>query len=225
MIRKILVLLIMVLLGAGLWWCAHLPIWNIQEVQIVGHGYIPPELIRERTNRWRNTSILMSTKQNLQLDIIWVEDYHIRRHFFPARLTVEIQPRMPVFAVPINNQLCILDAQGRVLNQIGVIVPTENVLRVVPLNNWTEVDFLVKNLLPLYDYLGNIFQYADLKLDISRRNNIQVIVKDRLVLKFGQAVDLEQKYTALASVLADVRPFLDRIQYIDVSSYRTPAVK
>ncbi|MDR1997970.1 MAG: cell division protein FtsQ/DivIB [Candidatus Margulisbacteria bacterium] len=225
MLRKIFILLLLTLTAAGLWWLAALPVWQIRTVTVTGNGYIPAELIQKRVARWQGRSIFLSTRQNIALDLLWIEDYRIKRGFFPPALTLEIVPREPLFAVTVNGRECIVDAQGVVLNQAGLKIPAAGLLRVAPLDDPADLEYLSKNLLPLYEGLGGIYRYADLQLNIRNRQNIQVLVQDRLTIKFGQAVDLGRKCQALAGILADLKQDLPGIQYIDLSSYKTPAVK
>jgi hypothetical protein len=82
-----------------------------------------------------------------------------------------------------------------------------------------------RNIRELAALLENIYGREDFQIDAANPNNLRVIVDDRLLFKFGQPVDLAQKYDALLSVLQDIKDDLPKIQYIDVSSYRTPAVR
>ncbi|MDR2428518.1 MAG: hypothetical protein LBD62_01770 [Candidatus Margulisbacteria bacterium] len=81
------------------------------------------------------------------------------------------------------------------------------------------------NIRELTALLENIYDREDFQIDAVNPNNLRVIVDGRLLFKFGQPVDLAQKYEALYSVLQDIKDDLPKIQYVDVSSYRTPAVK
>ncbi|MDR1323882.1 MAG: hypothetical protein LBK68_05535 [Candidatus Margulisbacteria bacterium] len=81
------------------------------------------------------------------------------------------------------------------------------------------------NIRELTALLENIYDRADFRIDAANPNNLRVIVDGRLIFKFGQPVDLAQKYDALLSVLQDIKDDLPKIQYVDVSSYRTPAVR
>lgn len=82
-----------------------------------------------------------------------------------------------------------------------------------------------RNIRELTALLENIYDREDFQIDAVNPNNLRVIVDGRLLFKFGQPVDLAQKYEALYSVLQDIKDDLPKIQYVDVSSYRTPAVK
>ena len=81
------------------------------------------------------------------------------------------------------------------------------------------------NIRELAALLENIYDREDFQIDSANPNNLRVIIDGRLIFKFGQPVDLAQKYEALYSVLQDIKDDLPKIQYVDVSSYRTPAVK
>jgi len=140
---------------------------------------------------------------------------------FEAPDAVSVPPE-PLYITMIGGKEYIIDSAGTPLSP-GMSTP--NVLRVLPLTDADELAYLTANFNQLVFLLDNIYRRSDLQLDISNRNNIRVIVNDRLVLKFGQAVDLGQKYQAFVSILADLKPDLPRIQYIDLSSYHTPAVK
>jgi hypothetical protein len=82
-----------------------------------------------------------------------------------------------------------------------------------------------RNIQELTALLENIYDRGDFKIDAANPNDLRVIVDGRLLFKFGQPVDLTQKYEALFSVLQDIKDDLPKIQYVDVSSYRTPAVR
>ncbi|MDR2430681.1 MAG: cell division protein FtsQ/DivIB [Candidatus Margulisbacteria bacterium] len=225
MLKRIFILMLIILFCFGLWWFASLPVWQIESVEISGNGYIPLEILAPRAERALGSSLLLLAKNSFDLELPWVRDYAVRRRLFPARALIEIEPRDPLFAVLLDGREYIIDAQGVVLSQLGVSPPSGNAVRVLPLNSLADLEYLAANLPPLVYLLDQIYRRADLRLDISSKNNIQVIAGGGLVLKFGQAVDFEPKYQALKSILADVRSDLPKIQYIDLSSYRTPAVK
>ena len=82
-----------------------------------------------------------------------------------------------------------------------------------------------QNIDGLIEHMADIFNRGDFRIDVSNPNNLLIIVHNRLVLKFGQPVDLDKKYEALVTVLGAVKDDLPKIQYIDISAYRTPAVR
>jgi hypothetical protein len=82
-----------------------------------------------------------------------------------------------------------------------------------------------QNIRELCALLGNIYDSEELQADADDPNNLKITINDRLLFKFGQPVDLDQKYDALLSVLQDLKDDMARVRYIDVSAYRTPAVR
>ena len=95
----------------------------------------------------------------------------------------------------------------------------------VPENYTAEPQQTPQNIDYLLDRLAEIYYREDLRPDLSDPNNLKIIVRNRLVFKFGQPVDLDKKYDTLVTLLGVIKNDLPKIEYIDVSAYRTPAVR
>jgi len=154
-----------------------------------------------------------------------VKKVYIRRYWFPARLTIAIEERIPAFFLMPN-----LDTEpNSVLTVDGVLIdhdyfPFNSTVKPIKLLTYgvrdgleevwdkKKVEDILKLVKAIETYSGQEIQYIDLR----NQNNVYIMLQEHLIL-FGEINETAlQRAKCIASILPQAKKEKRKIKYIDL---------
>ena len=201
-----------------------LPLWKLHQVIIRGNGYISEQVILSAAQIPKNSSIfkISTMKINRRLAALpWVDKVQVTRKL-PNKLIIQIKPKKVAYRVLINDSSWFIDRKGNILNREDLILQNNLSHSVYGLTSISDINKMLEDLNPLIDQMETLVT-GNLIINYSP-SNISV-VSNGLLIKIGVPILYQEKLSALKNMLKVLEPKLEKIEYIDIRAYKTPAVK
>jgi len=223
--RRTIIAFIAVNILALLWvFFSSLPIWQLREIIILGNSYIPQQTIINSCQITRNSSIfkLSTFKISQKLEKLpWIEKVSVSRRL-PNKLVIKVKPKSIAYKIPINGRDWFIDRKGNILNREGINLENNRSYIINGLDSIANISKMLENVSPLVEQLSPLVT-GNLTINYAP-DNINII-NNGLLIKIGEPIAYQEKLNALKNMLKVLEPKLNRIEYIDVRAYKTPAVK
>jgi cell division septal protein FtsQ len=160
-------------------WVAVLPVWRIQEVEVINNEYVPERLLLAKVVVPQNATLFTINAGAIRKafrDDPWVKSVKIHRHF-PHTLIIDSTVRMPYFRGGINGRPVYLDDEGVILNHDGV-TPEKTpcyILKGVYVYSAAELKNVIKQIVPITKEFKNSVIPENTEIDITDSDNIKVL--------------------------------------------------
>lgn len=214
-----------------------LPLWSIQEIDVVGAGMLSAQEIRGLSGVNMNDNLFFSsfkrTRENLK-KISVIKSFDIYR-IPPSTVLIKIRERTPIAVVVMKDRPAIVDREGYILNRnpnLTVNIPDLAELPVISGISSFEIKDGIKLrsasagiLSELISELSPIFSLRRVQLGMGNFTNISFLLDDMLKVKVGDGEGIAKKMKVFKALLPQVKGKWDLVEYIDVRYPDNPVIK
>lgn len=240
--RRIFISIIVLtfLLAAFYFLFASIPIFRINDVEVIGTRLLSPDEVLRTANVPIGESILLArfspAKKRLeQIPVVKKVDF-IRS--FPSKIVIKIEERKEALVcVSKSKQSLILDKEGYVMNPSGESASGAGFPDItgLPVMNGFDEEWLEggryvrsdvgRDVLKLLSEFEGFIVPKRLQIDVSDISDIKLLVDDILKVRIGSVDKLQRKIKAFEAIYSKNKERKNDIEYIDVSSIEFPVIK
>lgn len=223
-LRRLVVALVLVGLGAIAYLALRSPFLDVDRVQVTGADHVSADAIRDASGVRRGAALAFvgtGTVEGRIERLPWVADASVTR-VFPGTLRVTVREHIPTAYVRDDNGFVLLAGNGRALGRVrdlsAGLVEVRGVRR-VPADGETVSPADAPGVVArLPEALRTRVQAVEVAA-----GGLQLQLREGGVVRLGSPDDLEAKAAAAEAVLAepDASPF----SYLDVSVPQTPVLR
>lgn len=175
------------------------PFFNVRNLDISGNNRVDTNTIMDHLPNVVGESIFKVRDKDISSSlsgIIYIDQIHIEKNYFPASIAVEITEKQPSMAVLQGGIYTILDDESVILEQ-----REDNEENIALLTYYHETFEDFKNDITAVDELRKFFDIMDriglretvTKIDLLEYNEINFQYEGRINVICGSGVDMEQK--------------------------------
>jgi cell division septal protein FtsQ len=197
------------------------PLFGVREIEVTGNTYTDPALLASVTDSLRGVSVFTVDVDGAQRRLAgdpWVKRARVR-WYFPNRVVVEIDERVPVaWFVGVDNRARVLDFEGRVLDVLDG-QPTQflKIEGVGPnLATGTVPTQVYQAAAQLATSLPTNLERLVEHVTVNGPEALGMVLKTGTVINLGAPVDVRNKLTIVESVLIRQDPKF--VKSIDVAN-------
>lgn len=235
-------LLVMVLLGIGLWHFWQHPFWLVQTVQFHGLSPYNKQYVHSFINstELKNKHILAINPVELQkklLEYPLLKDAQVVRQLWPARLSIHIVERKPAYRVYIearstqgyvDKNSVLIDREGKVLVLPTKIKPEKSLL--LSVNHPTVLENMTAETLDAIHKLNQLYESKRIAIqgvyNISNPANIILKSPDvKYPVWLGSLEDLPIKLRLIDPLQELTLKQMAPVLYVDLRFWRHPVLK
>ncbi len=209
----------------------YMPLFNLDEIKIVGNSYVTSEEVCRMAGIYRGQHILSVSPeeaQKLLLKDLRIEKAEVKR-ILPNGLMIQVTERQPVLNIPCEYGYIDIDREGLVLaayrmpSQLNV--PQLIGMKVHDLYIGDSVkEQPIKEIASFLGFLGPQAIGSLFQVNISDFEHIVCLTPDRTEIRLGKLDRPEEKAKICRDFLAELKLAKYPMEYIDLS-FETPFVK
>lgn len=207
-------------------------VFEVRNIEIIGRNEVPQEELLKLSGVVLGSNIfkvdLSSGEEKIRM-LPLISDVQITRKF-PATVVIDVTERVPVALLPLEKGFTLIDIEGVYLRQGSISEDHYPVItgfdfgksRITP--GQAVTDDIVITALQVIQQLPSelIIQLSEIHIDDRNRVLLYTINGDQG--RFGLPEDISQKADVFLQVLGQ-QHHNQRIEYVDLSSFRSPVVK
>ena len=237
LLRSLLIAVLLILAGAGIYYLLSLPIWKIQEVTVNGAKMLSAEDIRDLSGIPLGENLFLTSfarsRDNLR-KITAIKSFHFYR-IPPATVLISIQEREPIAVIVLKGKSAVVDAAGYIMNRnpnLQLNIPDMAELPVISGIDSREVsggeriepkvsELISEIIIELAKLLGS----RQIQLETGGFEKISIKLNDLLWIKIGRAENVREKMAVFKKLLPVIADKWSQVDYVDVRYPDNPVVK
>jgi cell division septal protein FtsQ len=205
-----------------------LPAWKLNDVNIKGNIYWSRDFILEHVEIPFGESIFKIDLKDLEaqfLELPQFQEVKLSRKV-PDELSIEILERSPGYKVRLDGKIYIIGIDGVLMdNYTNEIIENARLITLRGFNSLPEIEKYLQTFIPAFNVLKAVFPKEQLVAETMGVYDMQCLVADNLLIKWGNDEQLMEK----EKVLKNIRPIIEdkwsKVMYIDVRSPRNLAIR
>jgi cell division protein FtsQ len=236
-LRLFLGLILLIPIGAGVYFILSLPIWRIQDVVVSGTKLLSSEEIKDLSGVPISENLFLTSfarvRNNLR-QITAIKSFHVYR-LPPATVYIKIEERQPVAVVILRDKSAIIDEAGFVLNRTpGLTLNLADMADLPVVSGVASTDVSADG--QINPHLSRLI--TDIILDLAKRlgspriqletggfERITFKLDDLLKVKIGRDEEIRRKMEVFKALLKVIEGKWGTVEYVDVRYPDNPVIK
>jgi cell division protein FtsQ len=225
-LRVLLILLGFVLFALAVWASTRSPFLDVDRVRVTGSAHVPEAAVAAASGIHRGTAMFdvdEATARRRVEALPWVLRARVQRRW-PATVTIEVQERAPIAALPGPGGVALVDRTGRVLTVAPAPPPGQPLLvGLAPAGPpGTRIGGRAGDLLAVARAVPPSVAPRLAGIVAAEGGQVELRLRPSGVVKLGPPTALGEKLLAVETVLTQVD--LTRLAVLDVRVPASPAV-
>ena len=231
------------LFGAAVSVLFSLPLWRVSSIEVQGNSIINKDYIERPAEKFLGENIILADYTSLKdflAGIHQVRDFGIWRSL-PSTLVIMVIERKPFAVANVAGASVVIDEDGYYLKAEGKKKQKDD-YSFITIDNISALP-VVKGIKASRDFSYRLdpdvsFAISDsikrlskflpdraLQLDMSKSDDISLLVDDILRVRFGDTEDIGKKISVLEALLPQTSGRWDDVSYIDIRAAESPVIK
>ena len=235
--RLFVAFVLLVLLGAGVYYFLSLPIFRITDVSVGGTQMLVPEELKDLSGVPLSANLFLTsfarTRENLH-KITAIKDFRLYR-VPPGTVIINVTERKPLAILVFKNKSAVIDADGYILNRnpgLTLNVPNMTELPVISgigtgeYEGEERIDPQASQLIfEIITELSSLLGSRHLQLATGGFDKITFSLDDILLVKVGRNEDIKHKMDVFKALLPEIDGRWDSVVYVDVRYPENPVIR
>lgn len=206
--------------------------FNINQVEVQNNYVVKQDTILNLSEEIISKNIFIFPKTKISKSIMkrpQIKKVKYKR-VLPNKIIISVTEKAPWINLIIRNNTYIISKDGTILNTEDSNPIDSSILPVIKSNdgnavenNRIDLNFL-STISSILKELRELFRDEELRIDLNRINDINILADDILTIKIGTANDIKAKKASLQTILKYTSEHWEDIEYIDIKSAAHPAI-